>query len=424
MSYPKPPPSISWFSVTTALVTVVACGITIIPMYAPPTPDPWYLPMLLSGPGVALVAFLDLRTYTLQAISAAFSVFLGLGAGALVHYIYDVASGGKYSRVWAALVLYPYTIIPALGMPAAKCKLGDFTFATFATAFPYIPVGLYLQRPYAEAWVTELGVILGALSPSFVMLILAMFGLIPSPGLPMTKRLPFAAADFFDLLTGYFICARDHNNAIQAQADDFNEVCHAAAKQKIPARLSAVFWNMAGELFSLKDCLLTQELEPGIIAYVWKPLAADFSVLRSEVGIVLRKTARGVPEEADRDLNGRIASCEQLMVDVISDVNRRAAEGSISPPSTAAIVQFYYAVGAILYIAGLAEKYRCTAVADKEEEEKRKQEKRDQLLSPRVLLNIPLSLWKGIVTWIKKPFFYDIKEKSDILRRFIFPLRF
>ncbi|KAF4702372.1 hypothetical protein FOZ62_014252, partial [Perkinsus olseni] len=89
----------------------------------PPTPDPWYLPMLLSGPGVALVAFLDLRNYTLQAISAAFSVFLGLGAGALVHYIYDVASGGNYSRVWAALVLYPYTIIPALGMPAAKCKL-------------------------------------------------------------------------------------------------------------------------------------------------------------------------------------------------------------------------------------------------------------------------------------------------------------
>ncbi|KAF4693431.1 hypothetical protein FOZ60_010851 [Perkinsus olseni] len=333
--------------VTTALVTVVACGITIIPMYAPPTPDPWYLPMLLSGPGVALVAFLDLRTYTLQAISAAFSVFLGLGAGALVHYIYDVASGGK--------------------LQSSKCKLGDFTFATFATAFPYIPVGLYLQRPYAEAWVTELGVILGALSPSFVMLILAMFGLIPSPGLPMTKRLPFAAADFFDLLTGYFICARDHNNAIQAQADDFNEVCHAAAKQKIPARLSAVFWNMAGELF------LPQRLSahPGA--------RAGYHRLRMEA-VSGRLFARGVPEEADRDLSGRIASCEQLMVDVISDVNRRAAEGSISPPSTAAIVQFYYAVGAILYIAGLAEKYRCTAVVDKEEEEKRKQERRDQVI--------------------------------------------
>ncbi|EER01731.1 hypothetical protein Pmar_PMAR008197 [Perkinsus marinus ATCC 50983] len=33
-------------------------------------------------------------------------------------------------------------------------------------------------------------------------------------------------------------------------------------------------------------------------------------------------------------------------------------------------------------------------------------------------------MWRGMVAWFKKPFFYDIKKKSDIWRRFIFPLRF
>ncbi|KAF4699000.1 hypothetical protein FOZ62_024363 [Perkinsus olseni] len=422
MSSPTPPPS--WYSLATALVTVVAVAIAIIPIYCPPTADPWYLPILVAGPCVATITFLDLRLYTFMCLATVTSTWMGLGVGMLIHFIFDVASGGKYNRLWAALLLCPYTFLSSLGMPAAKSKLGRFTLSALVSAFSYVPVGFYAADAYTEAWVTGLAVTFGAVVPWVVLLIFKTLGLIPSPGLPMTKRLPFAAADFFDLLTGYFICARDHNNAIQAQADDFNEVCHAAAKQKIPARLSAVFWNMAGELFSLKDCLLTQELEPGIIAYVWKPLAADFSVLRSEVGIVLRKTARGVPEEADRDLNGRIASCEQLMVDVISDVSRKAVEGSISPLSSTAVVQFYSAVGSILYIAGLTEKYRLAAVAQKEEEERERQEKRDKILSPRAFFDLPSSIWKGIVAWIKKPFFYDIKEKSDILRRFIFPLRF
>ncbi|KAF4703412.1 hypothetical protein FOZ63_033578, partial [Perkinsus olseni] len=446
MSSPTPPPS--WYSLATAWVTVVAVAIAIIPIYCPPTADPWYLPILVAGPCVATITFLDLRLYTFMGLATVTSTWMGLGVGMLIHFIFDVASGGKYNRLWAALLLCPYTFLSSLGMPAAKSKLGRFTLSALVSAFSYVPVAFYAADAYTEAWVTGLAVTFGAVVPWVVLLIFKTLGLIPSPGLPMTKRLPSAAADFFDLLTGYFICARDHNNAIQAQADDFNEVCHAAAKQKIPARLSAVFWNMAGELFSLKDCLLTQELEPGIIAYVWKPLAADFSVLRSEVGIVLRKTARGVPEEADRDLSGRIASCEQLMVDVISEVSRKAVEGSISPPSSTAVVQFYSAVGSILYIAGLTEKYRLAAVAQKEEEERERQEKRDQyslqsapqhpvahvangaaseesrlvqsgarILSPRAFFDLPSSMWKGIVAWIKKPFFYDIKEKSDILRR-------
>ncbi|KAF4693429.1 hypothetical protein FOZ60_010849 [Perkinsus olseni] len=229
MSSPTPPPS--WYSLATALVTVVAVAIAIIPIYCPPTADPWYLPILVAGPCVATITFLDLRLYTFMGLATVTSTWMGLG----------------------------------VGMPAAKSKLGRFTLSALVSAFSYVPVAFYAADAYTEAW---------------------------------------------------------------AQADDFNEVCHAAAKQKIPARLSAVFWNMAGELFSLKDCLLTQELEPGIIAYVWKPLAADFSVLRSEI------------------------------------------------------------------------------------------------LSPRAFFDLPSSIWKGIVAWIEKPFFYDIKEKSDILRRFIFPLRF
>ncbi|EER02430.1 hypothetical protein Pmar_PMAR004650 [Perkinsus marinus ATCC 50983] len=209
------------------------------------------------------------------------------------------------------------------------------------------------------------------------MLVLSLCNLTPSPGISITHKLPFAAADLFDLLTGYFISARDHRNAINAESADFIRVCGAAAGKRIPPRLSAIFWNMAGELLSLRDCLLFEDLQPGIIAYVWKPLAADFSILRSEVGIVLRKTARGVPEEANGDLPERIAHCEELMANVISDVSAKAADSSISSPSTAAIVQFYYAVGSILYISGLAEDYRLAAVAQKKEEERMRKEKKE-----------------------------------------------
>ncbi|KAF4675815.1 hypothetical protein FOL47_007241 [Perkinsus chesapeaki] len=298
----------------------------------------------------------------------------------LVHYIFDVANGGVYSRMWACLLLYPYTFVSSLGMPAAKCKLGDFTLANLATALAYIPVGFYVGDAYSEAWIAGVSVTFGTIVPWIVIFLFQAFHLIPSPGLPITQQLPYSAANFFDLLTGYFICASDHKNAISAESEEFSQVCFAAAKQKLPVKLSSVFWNIAGELFSLKDCLLIQDLEPGIIAYIWKPLATDFSLLRSEVGIVLRKTARGVPEEADRNLDGRIVHCGELIIDVVSDLNRRAVEGSIKRPSTTAIVQFYYALGSMMYIAGLAEKYRVASVAQKREEQQARLDKKNRVL--------------------------------------------
>lgn len=297
-----------------------------------------------------------------------------------VHFIFDTVNGGQYSRVWAALLLYPYTFISALGMPPAKCKLGDFTLANLTTAFAYIPVGFYAVDAYTETWIAGVNFTFAAIVPIFVVLVFKALGLVPPAELPITQRLPFAAADFFDLLVGYFISAQDHQNAVRAGEDDFNEVAHSATGQKIPPRLSAIFWNLAGELFSLKDCLLSLDPQPGVVAYVWKPLAADFALLRSEVGIVLRKTARGVPEEADRNLPGMIAQCEELTVDLISDINAKAAKGSIAPPTSAAVVHFYSSVGSILYIAGLAERYRLAAVMQKEEDEKLKQEKRDNVI--------------------------------------------
>ncbi|KAF4675654.1 hypothetical protein FOL47_007426 [Perkinsus chesapeaki] len=421
MTLPKKPSSVSTYALASALFTTACVAFAIIPVYAYDMKNSVIFPRMMVGAVVSQGAIMDIRGGTMFTIKGLITIIMAFGIGeAMFQIVLAVceALNAPYSRIWATVVTYPFSLFFALGTPTSRCKLGDYIMPNVASAFVYIPTSLYFEEAAQETLVAFVMAIYAFFIPIVFLALLKATGLLITNGPPPMVRFACDAAAFNGLLNDYFVSAGTHKEVLDAAEKHFNDICVELAKSPLPPEVATILFHMSGELFALHESLVEiGDFEPAIVEKMWKPIAGDLMELRSNVDLVLRQTAEGNTDE-DGQLSQKLRDCEANLLRSLDDIGMNVASNcdADEAPEASEVVRFHYATGSLVYFAYLVEKYRVATQA------MLKAHEGENELYP--YLHPFSTAWNAAKAWWKKPLFADLEDKADLRRRLKFPVRY
>ncbi|EER06784.1 hypothetical protein Pmar_PMAR013835 [Perkinsus marinus ATCC 50983] len=422
MSPPKEPSSVSTYALASALFTTACVGFAIIPCYAYHMKDAVLVPRLMVGAVVSQGVTMDMRAASTFCLKGVITLCFAFGFGEIMYQIVLAVCqclNAEYSRIWATVVTYPFSLLFALGTPTSRCKLGDYIMPNVASAFVYIPTSLYFEEPAKETLVAFVMAIYAFCLPLVLLAILKVFGLLITPGPPAKMRFAYEAARFNGILTDYFVSGGTHRKLLDAAEKRFSGICVNLARSPLPPDVATILFHMSGELFALHESLTEMgDFEPAVVDQLWKPIAGDLLELRTEVDLVLSRTAEGNTDDDNGKLKQKLGDCEGSLLRSLEDVGMVVAKSGIeNGPSTPEVIRFHYAMGSLVYFAYLVEKYREVVVKEGQKAYEGDNEVRSYV-RPFI------SFGRALAGWWEKPFFADLEDKADLRRRLKFPIRY